>query len=177
MQTSSPYSPPETDLFTDQGGYAPIKVLSSKGRIGRLRYLGYSFGITFMVFMAIVALAAVANLLSEDLAKTFSVFLGIIAIVGYLAIAVINILLTIQRCHDFNSSGWLTLLLLLPFVPLIFWFIPGTNGANSYGPPPPPNKGAGVVIVVIFLGLVVTGILAAIAIPAYEDYVTRAAAR
>jgi hypothetical protein len=88
----------------------------------------------------------------------------------------INVLLTIQRSHDFNVSGWLSLILLIPLVPLIFWIIPGTEGTNRFGPQPPPNKGAGVIVIVLLLLFAILGILAAIAIPAYQEYVARAAA-
>jgi len=57
---------------------------------------------------------------------------------------------------------------------LVFWFIPGTDGPNRYGAPPPPNTTLAVVAAVIVPMLFVVGILAAIAIPAYQDYVKRA---
>jgi uncharacterized membrane protein YhaH (DUF805 family) len=175
MESTSPYSPPETDLLTGQEEFAPIKILSTKGRIGRMRYIAYTIGLSLLVYlvmMAVVTATATAASGSPDLAGT--AVLAIMA-VGFGAMLVISFLLTIQRSHDFNTSGWLSLVLLLPLVPLIFWFIPGTEGANRFGPPPPPNKGAGVVVVVIIL-FVVVSILAAIAIPAYQEYVARAAA-
>jgi len=83
-------------------------------------------------------------------------------------------MLTIQRCHDFNTSGWLSLLVLVPLVNLIFWFIPGTDGPNRYGAPTPPNSTLVVVAACAVPVLVfVAGILAAIAIPAYQDFTLR----
>jgi hypothetical protein len=94
--------------------------------------------------------------------------------VGYLVVLVIVVLLTIQRSHDMNRSGWLTLLLIVPLINLIFWFIPGTIGENRFGPRPPPN-GTGVVILALaFPVLAIIGIIAAVALPAYQDYVKRA---
>ncbi|MEJ2612000.1 MAG: DUF805 domain-containing protein, partial [Candidatus Thiodiazotropha sp.] len=81
-----------------------------------------------------------------------------------------NVLLTIQRCHDFNTNGWLSLVIVIPILPLIFWFIPGTKGNNRFGPPPPPNRGVLLKIVLLLILLFVIGILAAIAIPAYQSY-------
>jgi type IV pilus assembly protein PilA len=57
---------------------------------------------------------------------------------------------------------------------LILLFMPGNPGDNRFGPPPPPNSGwvvagAWSFIIVPFFG----GILAAIAIPAYQDYIAR----
>jgi type IV pilus assembly protein PilA len=88
---------------------------------------------------------------------------------------VIGFMLTIQRCHDFDMSGWLSLLVLVPLVNLMFWFIPGTDGPNRYGLPTPPNS-AGVIVAACAVPLLVFfgGILAAIAIPAYQDYTHRA---
>jgi len=117
-----------------------------------------------------LAAAALAQL--PEPANNTAVMVAVIF--GYGAIMVISFLLTIQRCHDFNVTGWLSLILLIPLVPLIFWFIPGSKGKNDYGPPPPPNRGSGVVVVVLLVSVFVLGILAAIAIPAYQEYVERA---
>ncbi len=175
METTSPYNPPQTELLGDQEeAYGTIKVLSASGRIGRLRYIAYTIGIPFLVFLVMGLLMAVAGMaLAEEQ-------IGILTIaifgLGYLAMFVINIMLTIQRCHDFDVTGWLSLILLIPLAPLVFWFIPGTEGANRFGLQPPPNKGGVMVVIVILLLLVIVSILAAIAIPAYQEYVARAAA-
>ncbi len=80
------------------------------------------------------------------------------------------------KAHDFNTTGWISILSFIPFVNLIFWFIPDTDGENEYGLKTPPN-GAGTVIVALIVPLIaVVGILAAIALPAYSDYVKRAKA-
>ena len=65
-------------------------------------------------------------------------------------------------------------LALVPLVNFIFWFIPGTDGENEYGMKTPPN-GVGVTILAMIMPVVfITGILSAIALPAYSDYVKRA---
>jgi uncharacterized membrane protein YhaH (DUF805 family) len=173
METTSPYETPKAEILNEQDEYGPIKILSAKGRIGRLRYIAYTIGITLLfytVMMAFVGLIAATT--SEN---SLSAMMAPIMVVGFGAMFFINILLTIQRCHDFNVTGWLSLILLVPFAPLIFWFLPGTEGANKFGPPPPPNKGVALILVIVFVLVVVLGILAAIAIPAYQDYLTRAA--
>ena len=86
-------------------------------------------------------------------------------------------MLTIQRAHDFDTTGWLSILMLIPLVNLLFWFIPGTDGENRWGAKTPPNTvlvliGAWIVPVIFFIG-----ILAAIALPAYQDYTKRAQER
>ena len=88
----------------------------------------------------------------------------------------ISIFLTIQRSHDFNTTGWMSLVLLIPIVSLIFYFIPGTKGANKYGLQPPPNGKAMTIAAILLATIFVLGILAAIALPAYQDYMVRAAA-
>jgi type IV pilus assembly protein PilA len=93
---------------------------------------------------------------------------------SYLAIFAVQIVLTVRRAHDFDTTGWLALIALVPLVGLIFLFIPGTKGENRFGKPPPPNS-VGVIILACLLPLIaVVGILAAIAIPAYQDYTIRA---
>src|SRR5690606_8960293 len=101
---------------------------------------------------------------------------GVAAIViGYVAMIVIQFLFTIQRSHDMNVSGWLSLILLIPLGVFVFWVVPGTLGENKYGKPPPPNS-AGVVVLACLVPILclVAGILAAIAIPAYQDFTIRA---
>lgn len=174
MESTSPYSPPQTDLLTDQEAFGPIKIMTSKGRIGRLRYIAYTMGISLLIYLGMMAVTAGLAMVSQDFV---SLLVMPVMALGFGGMMLVNILLTIQRSHDFNTSGWLSLLLVLPLVPLIFWFIPGTQGLNRFGPPPPPNKGAGVAVVVILLLLLVMviSILAAIAIPAYQTYMERAA--
>ena len=84
---------------------------------------------------------------------------------------------TIRRLHDRNHTGWLSLLILVPLLNLIFIlyliFAKGDDRSNQYGPRRTTKaweKVLGLIYVLIFP----IGILAAIAIPAYQDYVTRA---
>ena len=93
----------------------------------------------------------------------------------------ISVVLARRRLHDLGKNGWLSVLILIPLIGLFFWlwmvFGPGDAQSNEYGPPPGPNT-TGVIIlgwalpVIVFLG----GILAAISIPAYQDYVNKARA-
>ena len=53
--------------------------------------------------------------------------------------------------------------------------MPGTRGANNYGKPPPPNTTGAVVLACIVPVIMIVGIVAAIAIPAYQDYAQRVA--
>jgi uncharacterized membrane protein YhaH (DUF805 family) len=89
---------------------------------------------------------------------------------------VVMVMLTIQRAHDFNTTGWIALLAVVPLVNLIFWFIPGTEGENRFGRQTPPNSIVAILLALILPLVFVLGIVAAIAIPAYQDYVKRAQA-
>ena len=158
----NPYGAPRAAL--DAGGeeIQPVRLFGVSGRIGRLRYIAYGVGL--YVLMLVVA-------------GVFAALLGPVAAGAvWLAFLVLGFMLTIQRCHDFDSPGWLSILMLVPLVNFMFWFIPGTDGPNRYGAPTPPNS-TGVVVAAcgVPLALVgMVGILAAVALPAYNDYQQRA---
>jgi uncharacterized membrane protein YhaH (DUF805 family)/Tfp pilus assembly major pilin PilA len=170
MQSRNPYAAPQTDVSHGDAvveEFGPIKIFSAAGRLGRVRYIGYSAGISLLAMLAIGILAAVLALVDQTLVVAA-------VLVGYVAMLVVQFLLTIQRSHDMNMAGWLSLVWLVPFGVLVFWLVPGTRGENDYGKPPPPNT-AGVIILACVLPLVaVVGVLAGIAIPAYQDYTIRA---
>jgi uncharacterized membrane protein YhaH (DUF805 family) len=172
LGTSNPYAPPTArvqDIRSDSQTQ-PIKLWSAAGRIGRLRYIAWSILGSF----AIMPVAFVAGLLGAATGSesVLYVLLG----VAYIAYAVFVALLTIQRCHDMDWTGWAALLVLIPLVGLIFWFIAGTPGRNRFGAPPPPNPRGMAWVVAVPVLLFVVGIVAAIALPAYQQYVMRAKA-
>ena len=172
METRNPYASPSAqvaDTVAD-AEYGEIRIFSTRGRLGRVRYLGYGIGLGLLISFVMGILAGVAAAAGSAAAP----IAAIIVVVGYVALFAMQIVLTIQRAHDFNSSGWLALLGLVPLVNLIFLFIPGTKGENRFGKQPPPNT-AGVIILACILPLIaVVGIVAAISIPAYQDYTLRA---
>ncbi len=154
---NNPFNPPQASVDDDLNGVESkftLNLFSASGRIGRMRYLTYSIGLGMIV-------ALVGGILSIFISPALFVL-------TYVAMVYINIMLTIKRCHDFNVTGWLSLLILIPLAYLVFLFIPGTNGANGYGRKTAPNGSTGIVLVTIFAAIFVIGILAAIAIPAYQ---------
>ena len=169
MAAPNPYQAPQAAVTEAEGETQPVRLFAVSGRMGRLRYVAYS------VFLWIVG-AFVSGILSAVLMPVSTAAGAIGALLPWLAILVLGFMLTIQRCHDFNTSGWLSLLMMVPLVNLIFWFIPGSDGPNKYGPPTPPNGAAVIVgaiaVPVVLIGFV--GIVAAVAIPAYGDYTHRA---
>lgn len=161
------YEPPKTDLRTDQETPADPPLLSPQGRVGRLRYLAHSTWLALAAYVVLGGLAAGLSMVNELLGT-----IPLLALFG--AVIYVNAVFAIKRCHDFNASGWLALLLLVPLAQLVFWFIPGTKGSNQYGPPPTPNTALIVFGGIVFPILLAVGTLAAIAIPAYQDYTQRA---
>lgn len=170
MEDRNPYAPPRAKAADSaRQNYGEIHVFRPDGRIGRVRYIGYTAGLTILIAAAGFGLGALAGRVTGQSGVA-------IALVGltYVAIMAVQFLLAIQRAHDFNQTGWLSVLVLVPLVSLIFWFIPGTKDENQYGPPPPPNTAGAIALACIFPGIFVLGILAAIALPAYQDYAERA---
>ncbi|MDL2425334.1 DUF805 domain-containing protein, partial [Pseudomonas sp. BAgro211] len=69
--TPSPYAPPQAKVGEDLPEFGELKVRSLSGRIGRVRYLGWSAALSFIVFGAYL----VASLL-----MAVSMPLGVVAI-------------------------------------------------------------------------------------------------
>ena len=173
MSAVNPYAPPiaaVADVEDRDDQTAPVKVFSYSGRVGRLRflaYLMYSYFIVGMISLALTFAVAAAGLTKLATIMPFAI------LVPYF---VFWALVTIQRSHDMGWNGWTALLVIIPFVGLIWLFKGGTRGRNRYGLPPPPNT-TGVIIGAWLMPVIVAiGILAAIALPAYQQYVMRAKA-
>jgi len=167
---NTPYATPLATVAEALPEFGELDVFSIEGRIGRLRYLAWSL----MLILGALALFGVASMgfaISEIVGAVS------IALVG-IGMAVVSVQIGVQRLHDIGWSGWLWLINLVPIVggvfALLMLVIPGTTGANRYGPPAPPNSRAVKVLALLWLLVPVLGILAAITLPAYQDYVNRA---
>jgi len=176
MNTANPYQAPAANLnFVQAEDYSEVKFFSMSGRLGRIRYLAYSIGyglLFYLVPLFVLGMILGAMGMTED-ATAVLVITG----VSYALAIGAGLVLARRRAHDFDRSGWFGLLSLVPLVNFIFLFMPGTDGENRYGKRTPPNRRGVVTLVVGVLVLIpVIGILAAIAIPAYQEYVNRAAA-
>ena len=168
---ASPYAPPRADVAEKLPEFGELKVLSVSGRIGRVRYLGWSMAM-MLCALPIFGIGAGLTVASETLGM-------ILIAIAMLAMAAFSVCIGVQRLHDMGWSGWLWLLNFVPVVggvfSLLMLIIPGTQGANRYGPPPPPNSTSVKVMAWLILLVPVIGILAAIALPQYQSYVERAA--
>lgn len=171
MTTTNPYSPPRAavnDLEDEDVGFSDPKIWSASGRIGRLRYMAYMM-MGYLIFAVIGGVTAVA---SPKLGAP--VLASLLFGVGGIAYLVLVVFSAIQRSHDMDWSGWTILLAIIPLVGLIWIFKGGTPGGNRFGAPPSPNTLGVKIAGSLFPAVFVIGILAAIALPAYQQYVARA---
>jgi uncharacterized membrane protein YhaH (DUF805 family) len=111
-----------------------IPLFSLRGRLGRTRYIVYSLGAVVAVFIFMIFARFGLMPLGRIGALVYYSF-GML--LYYALLPVLFAMLTVRRAHDFNIGGWLALLILVPFVNLLFWFVPGSRGENRFGPVPP----------------------------------------
>ncbi len=185
---NQPYQAPSADVTAGKADerYQP-RFFAASGRLGRMRYVVYAFGLTMLSYLAIAVvggiLAAIMGGFENASANSgATMLLGLLAMVVMLFILVMTVIYAIRRLNDINASGWFVLLFLVPIVNLIMGlllvFLPGTKGPNKFGPRPVANSGrviaAFVVVTVLFVGYI--GVLIPVAVPAYHQYLERAQA-
>lgn len=153
--------------------------LSPSGRFGRLSYLGWNMLMSFSILIIIGIIAAFSpGLLADPTTMTGSSMLATVLIgIAYIVLLYFSFVFTIRRLHDRNHIGWLSLLILVPGINLVFIlyliFAKGDDRSNQYGPRR-NTKGWEKVLAWIYILIFPLAFLAAIALPAYQDYVTRA---
>ena len=170
-EAANPFAPPQArvaDIALD-GEPQPIRLWPPRGRLGRLRYLAYNT----VAWLALMVLMGLAGGLSAVVQSASLIV--VISVIAYSAFIVVNTLLTIQRCHDINWSGWLAVLMIVPVVNFLFLLVPGTRAANRFGAPTQPNTLSVKVWATMALVFII-GILAAVALPAYQGYTLKARA-
>ena len=159
------FAPPVAQVqdVVPEGAHQPVRLWPASGRIGRLRLLAYGLG----MYIGLIAITFVLGLVAGATGLSAELAAGI----GIVIYTIGTFILLVQRSHDMNMAGWWSIAALIPLVGLVWVFKAGTAGRNRWGLPPPPNtllvKIAGLSIPV----LMVVGIVAAIALPAYSDYV------
>ena len=150
--------------------------LSSSGRFGRLSYIGWNMLMSLSVVIIIgVAAAFSPELFTHPYVLTGSSMATAILIgIAYLVLFYFSFVFTIRRLHDRNHSGWLSILLLIPGVNLIFvfylLFAKGDIRTNRYGPQR-ITKSWEKVLAWLYILIFPLAILAAIELPVYQDQV------
>ena len=175
---NNPYKTPEASEVIDNLQTYKPRIFTTKGRIGRLRYLAYSmiYNIIIMFLMGIVSAILVPMAAGGEQGGS-TIVMSIIMVLLYLPLIATFFIVARRRLHDLNHSGWLSLLMLVPLLNMLFGlyllFWPGSNEANDYGPGPESNSALEIIIGLV-APVIITAILAAMAIPAYQDYIDRA---
>lgn len=116
-----------------------------RGRIPRLHYF-FGHSLIILPLLTIWGLTALGGTLSDSLSSltmtnifTTLIFV-LIALLALLTLAYIpiGICLAVRRCHDFGTTGWLTLTMFIPYIGFIFGlyilFKGGDGESNKYGP-------------------------------------------
>jgi len=115
--------------------------LDPRRRLRRQSYLVFHIVMLaagFILPLLAAALAPVLPSLPDNLEDSTPLLL-IGAVVG-LALTLLELTVVARRCHDAGWTGWLCLIILLPYVGFAFMilmlFMPGSKGPNTYGPDP-----------------------------------------
>lgn len=174
MEMMNPYQSPAADVSArpNNDGDDITSPFSPKGRFGRLSYLAWSMLLYIPVWIISigVSLAAPGN---PEAMQPVALGMSVIMVIYMIPMVVSMWLFVIRRLHDFNASGWWSLLFIVPVANLIFGLVlllrRGSEGLNSFGPERITRgweRALGFFgIVMMVVGII--GIIAAIAIPMY----------
>ncbi|HIQ06844.1 MAG TPA: DUF805 domain-containing protein [Thiotrichaceae bacterium] len=132
---------------TNQQRYSVVDIFSTDGRIGRQAYFVYSSIILLLV------LGSIAGLISKLGSAASALSYTLLAV--SVAVLLMVVRLTIQRCHDFNASGWISAFAIIPFANIVFALIPGNNGLNSFGEAPQPSSLAIKIATIVIAGIMI----------------------
>ena len=108
-----------------------------KGRARRKEY--WMFTLFFMLFLlaSSFVFGALVGILGDNTGTILGVSILIVLYFGHLVPA---LAVTVRRLHDTGKSGWMYLLVIIPYIGsliiFIFTVIEGDKGDNKYGPDP-----------------------------------------
>ncbi|MAZ65983.1 MAG: DUF805 domain-containing protein [Kangiellaceae bacterium] len=179
--TENAYVAPQSDLGNIEAAQfdQPSGLFSAKGRYRRSTYL-FKLALFQLALFGILAVLGIVAAVLIPQNQGLGIVLGSVAYLIFIVVTIwVSINLAVKRLHDLNHTGWLVLLMFVPLVNfglgLYLLFKRGEDAPNDYGNPIEPNKTHRVLGVAgILLPLVLGGILAAVSVPAYQDYVERA---
>ena len=177
---TNPYSTPASDLHRDlnNGQNDTSSPFSAKGRFSRLSYLAWSLILNIIMFIVFVVIAGFAGAASTLLTGTdpnammafYTSGAGLFMLAIMLVSLVITLIFFIRRLHDINMSGWLSILLFIPLVNLIFGIYAlakkGTEGVNRFAPVRATPKWERIlgIIALVLIALYLVAIVATIVI-------------
>jgi uncharacterized membrane protein YhaH (DUF805 family) len=168
---TNPYAAPTNPAAGNQT-YQP-RIFSLHGRIGRLRYIAYSW--LSSVVATILAFVLVSTL------SGFSMASGqagtILTWMAYFPVVAAGVIMAKRRLNDIDKSGWLAILIFVPVINAFFGLYlmlkGGSEGANRFGLAPAKNPRSIVILAWLLPIVILVGILAAVTLPAYQDYTVR----
>ena len=166
--TVNPYDSPESALQTgDEPEFCEVGMFA-KDRIGRMRYMAYSMGLLLMLYIPLFGFFFLSEVLEMEA-------LAVVGFLFMLPFIYFIIMLMVRRLHDLNHTGWLGLIMFVPFVGNFFAIYvalaPGSQSANDYGSPPPENTTGVIIGALAIPAIAVIGIIAAVAVPAMQGNV------
>ena len=158
-----PYKAPQTPLDTEPDAYLP-RIFTLRGRIGRARFMAYTWWVTMVIMVTSVPLLAV---LGGSLADVNNPFMMSYAFLLGVLVYVPLLVMVKRRLNVLDLSGWLAAVIFMPFLNVLLMLYiacwPGDPGANRFGPPPQANSVwvilFGVVLPLFFLISVFVGLL------------------
>lgn len=176
MTSTNPYKAPSADVNNASTRTYTPKIFSLSGRIGRLRYLAYAMA-SYLLLLPGAIVVAIGNATGGEGSIITMAGLALLAL-GYIALIVFVFALAKRRLNDMDKSGWFSLLFIIPlvniFVGLWMLFSSGQKTENRFGRPPSANSTGVKVAACIFPVIMILGIVSAVALPAYQDYLIRA---
>ena len=114
---------------------------NSSGRARRQEYWMFTLFYFIFTIVAVIIVAIVGGLLSVAAGENVGYAIaGLLIIIWFLAHFIPSLAVTIRRIHDTGNSGWLYLLVLVPYlgsiVIFVFTVIDGQKQENKWGPDP-----------------------------------------
>lgn len=105
------------------------------GRASRSEYWFF-----YLSFIVVVIGMTVLTVVSAFVLDALAGLMGMLTLVAYLAFILPFISVSVRRLHDLGKSGWMFLVVLIPFVGgilLLVWFVSdGQPHDNAYGAVP-----------------------------------------
>lgn len=161
---ANPYSPPDSDVSNaGTSGYADVKVFTTEGRLGRMRFFVYNTSVSLLIIPAMIPMM----MATRDMGGASGVGMALFFIL-YIFAFVMSVIFAVRRFHDVDLSGWFYLVMFIPivsfFMALYLLFAPGTPASNRFGLQPIPNSQGVKVIFWVLIGLIVLSVVAFIAV-------------